>query len=500
MPRTSTGIGVFLLVLGAYGVAAADTRPPAVEGQFYPASPSELRHMVDDFLSNAGKPEITGQIVALLSPHAGYVFSGQVAAYAYKELRGRHFDTVIIIGPCHHVYLDRASVGNWAYYETPLGKVKVNQGMVKRLMRRDKIVFRPEAHLREHAVEVQLPFLQQVLGEVQIVPMVIGEASEETCREISDALVQAIGHENVLLVASSDMSHFPSYEEARRVDRETLNALETFDPSRVLQSSAALLREGIPRLSCTLCGLQATTVVMMTAKRLGADQVNVLHYANSGDVSVGGRASKNRVVGYGAGVFYKSKEEEKNMGRIEQEPLDEVAQQELLRIARQSIESYVTTGQIPSLESTIEMLKDQRGVFVTLTEHGQLRGCIGHHESDVPLYKLVPRMAVAAACEDPRFYPLRKEELDQVKIKVSVYLTNVYQIKNLDEFEMGVHGIILVKGGRGATYLPEVPTEAGWTSKEEEMEHLCAKAGLPPGAWRKGAEFYVYRTQVFGEE
>lgn len=500
MRRLELSLGMSLLVFWAYNVVAADVRPPAVAGQFYPASPSKLKHMVDGFLSSAGTSEITGQIIALLSPHAGYVFSGQVAAYAYKKLRGRPFDTVIIIGTCHHVYLDRASVGNWTYYETPLGKVKVNQGMVKQLLKADKIVFQPEAHFREHAVEVQLPFLQQVLGKFQIVPMVMGETSEETCWEISDALVQAIGHEKVLLVASSDLSHYPSYEAACRVDRETLRAIETFDPSHLLRSSAALLQEGIPNLSCTLCGLQAVATVMITAKKLGADRVKVLHYANSGDVPVGGQVNRNRVVGYAAGVFYKSKKEGTNMGRIEYEPLNKAAQQELLKMARRSIESYVTTGAIPSFEPTLEVLKDKRGVFVTLMEHGQLRGCIGHHESNVPLYKLVPRMAVAAACEDPRFYPLRKEELDQVKIKVSVYLTNVYKIENLSEFEMGVHGIILMKDGKAATYLPEVPVEAGWTSKEEEMEHLCAKAGLPLGAWQKGAEFYVYRTQVFGEE
>ena len=179
---------------------------------------------------------------------------------------------------------------------------------------------------------------------------------------------------------------------------------------------------------------------------------------------------------------------------------DKAAQQELLRMARESIERYVTTGEIPSFEPTWDVLKEKRGVFVTLREHGQLRGCIGHHESDVPLYQLVPQMAVAAACRDRRFYPLGKNELDQVKIKLSVYLTNVYRIQHLDEFEMGVHGIILMKGRKGATYLPEVPLEAGWISKEEEMGHLCAKAGLPPEAWREGAELYVYRTQVFGEE
>ena len=169
-------------------------------------------------------------------------------------------------------------------------------------------------------------------------------------------------------------------------------------------------------------------------------------------------------------------------------------------MARATMEGYLRSGKVPAFEPKFEALKEQRGVFVTLTKRGELRGCIGHHESDEPLYKLVPEMAVAAGFRDPRFHPLSKKELDDLRIKVSVYLTNVYKIEDLSEFEMGKHGIIMMKGGRGATYLPEVPLEAGWTAVEEEMASLCRKAGLPGGAWREGAEFYVYKTQVFGEE
>ena len=168
-------------------------------------------------------------------------------------------------------------------------------------------------------------------------------------------------------------------------------------------------------------------------------------------------------------------------------------------MARATMAGYLRSGKIPAFEPKFEVLKERRGVFVTLTKHGELRGCIGHHESDEPLYKLVPEMAVAAGFRDPRFHPLSKKELEDVRIKVSVYLTNVYRIEDLSEFEMGKHGIIMMKGGRGATYLPEVPLEAGWTTVEEEMASLCRKAGLPGEAWREGAEFYVYRTQVFGE-
>jgi AmmeMemoRadiSam system protein A len=155
---------------------------------------------------------------------------------------------------------------------------------------------------------------------------------------------------------------------------------------------------------------------------------------------------------------------------------------------------------IPQFEATQPEMQQKRGVFVTLTKNGRLRGCIGHHESDRPLNVLVPEMAVHAAFGDPRFPALSPSELNDVEIKVSVYLTNVYKISRIEEFEMGVHGIILQKDGRAATYLPEVPLEAGWKTREEEMASLCRKAGLPPDAWRSGAEFWVYKTQIFDEK
>ncbi|MFH1006439.1 MAG: AmmeMemoRadiSam system protein A [Candidatus Latescibacterota bacterium] len=190
---------------------------------------------------------------------------------------------------------------------------------------------------------------------------------------------------------------------------------------------------------------------------------------------------------------------EHSKGRTQYEPLAQDAQQALLSIARATITAFIESDRLPVFEPNPEVLKEQRGVFVTLRKRGQLRGCIGHHESRLPLYILVPELAVSAGFRDPRFRPLEKAELDKVRIDISVYLTEVYRIADLSEFELGVHGIIMTKGGRSATYLPEVPIEAGWTTVAEEMASLCAKAGLPVGAWRKGADFYVYKTQVFGE-
>jgi AmmeMemoRadiSam system protein A len=236
--------------------------------------------------------------------------------------------------------------------------------------------------------------------------------------------------------------------------------------------------------------------MQIAAQKRGADAANLISRTNSNDV-IGQRGGY--VVGYGAVAVYQKNAQKTSSGKIEFAPLDRRNQIELIKMARNAIEQYLEKQTIPEFQATNDFQLEQRGVFVTITKNGQLRGCIGHHESNVPLYKLVPHLAVAAAFGDPRFPPLHAEELDKIKIKISVYLTNVYQIASLDEFEMGVHGIILQKDGRAATFLPEVPLEAGWKTIDEEMVSLCQKAGLPNNAWKNGAEFWVYRTQVFDE-
>jgi AmmeMemoRadiSam system protein A len=226
---------------------------------------------------------------------------------------------------------------------------------------------------------------------------------------------------------------------------------------------------------------------------------NISRADKRGERSDGGGKKGGYVVGYGALAVYRSASSDPRSDRIEFAPLNKKTQIELIKMARASIDFYLKHHNMPQFEPTSDVMLEKRGVFVTLTENGYLRGCIGHHESNVPLYKLVPQMAVAAGFQDPRFPPLQPQEMGNIKIKVSVYLTNVYKIESIDEFEMGVHGIIMRKGRHAATYLPEVPVEAGWKTVDEEMTHLCQKAGLPSDGWKNGAEFWLYRTQVFDE-
>jgi AmmeMemoRadiSam system protein B len=281
-------------------------RKPAVAGYFYPKDRKELTKTVDDFISNVKPTQIAGKIVGIMSPHAGYVFSGQVAAYSYRHIMNTQYDTVILLGPSHHVFIKGASVGNWDAYATPLGKVKVNKEIVTSLLSRgEPFHFVEQAHIMEHSIETQIPFLQRVLKKFDIVPIVMGPPSLEYCKEISDALVEILKKRNVLFVASSDMSHYPDYINANNVDRNTLSLIMKCDPNLVFTSDKKVCNKGIPNLSTTLCGLSSVVTVMMTVKQLGGDAVKILHYANSGDVTIHGRRETRRVVGYGAVAFYK---------------------------------------------------------------------------------------------------------------------------------------------------------------------------------------------------
>jgi AmmeMemoRadiSam system protein B len=301
------GIVIIMLCLPfTYLTAQERVRKPAVAGYFYPKDEKELTKTVDDFISNVKHQQIAGKILGIMSPHAGYVFSGQVAAYSYRHIKDTQYDTVILLGPSHRIYLKGASVGNWDAYATPLGKVKVNKEIVASLLSKgEPFHFVEQAHMREHSIETQIPFLQRVLKNFDIVPIVMGPPSLDYCKKISETFAEIVKERNVLFVASSDMSHYPNYTNANDVDRNTLSLIRKCDPNLVFSSEKKVLVKGIPNLSTTLCGLSSVITVMMTVKQLGGDAVKILHYANSGDVTIHGRRETRRVVGYGSVAFYK---------------------------------------------------------------------------------------------------------------------------------------------------------------------------------------------------
>jgi AmmeMemoRadiSam system protein B len=266
--------------------ALEEVRPSPIAGTWYPGSPEALADMVDRFLANVPEQKVAGQLFGLVAPHAGYVYSGQVAAYAYKLLQGQHRSRVVVLSPSHRPHPGRFLATALRYYETPLGKMEVDRATLDRLA--EHVPITRLVYDEEHSLEIQLPFLQRTLGEFLLVPVMLHEQTWEDCQELAAALDQALRAEQPLLVASTDLCHEYSYEQVRATDAATLAALQRGD-ARAFWETAWRLQGA--------CGLGAVTTVLLTAQRWGATRVVLLHSTNSGDVT-GQRTGY--VVGYGA--------------------------------------------------------------------------------------------------------------------------------------------------------------------------------------------------------
>jgi len=488
---------LLVLLLGAArgerrgGMVKGPIRESVIAGSWYPGDPEVLRGQVLQFLAEATPPPIEGELVALISPHAGYMYSGQVAAYAYKLLKGKRYDVVVIVAPSHRAYFRGASVYPRGGYRTPLGIVPVAERLTERLREACPLVdYVPQAHAQEHSLEIQLPFLQVVLGDFELVPLVMGEHDFYTCEELAKAIVEVVKGERALLVASTDLSHFHPYPQAVALDKVVLEHVEAFDPEGLSRD----LRSG----RCEACGGGPMVAVMLAAKALGASGAKVLKYANSGDVT-GDRSS---VVGYMAAAIYRgggaAEAGDPREGKVGVDlGLTEEEKEKLHEIARTVIRNKVLGEPIPEFHITSPRLKEPRGVFVTIKKHGQLRGCIGYVRAIKPLWQAVADMAEAAAFQDPRFPPVRVDELGELEIEISV-LTPLREIKDPEEIEVGKHGIMIERPPYySGLLLPQVATEYGW-DRETFLEQTCIKAGLPPNAWRDPAtRIYIFSAEIF---
>ena len=461
----------------------ASVKHPEFADQFYPAKKDELISMLDGFLDKADLNQVPGEFLVLISPHAGYGYSGPTAAYGYRLIKGRPYKTVVILGTSHHKPFSGAAIYGQGSFETSLGILKIDEEFSKNLTGKDPELFIDEsAFSGEHSVEVQLPFLQRVLGDFKIVPIVVGDCSLDTCKRIATVIKATIGaRKDVLLVASSDMYHGYSIKQADQVDALTLDLIKKMDYTDLYYS----LRDA----KAQLCGGFATVIALNVAKEMGYDKVEVLNHTNSAVVT--GSPDGQWTVGYSSIVVYSSKGE--NM-------LDNQQRKKLLEIARSSIITYLKTGKKMELSETDPVLKQEMGAFVTLNKHGELRGCIGNLSASEPLYLTVKDMAVEAAVDDPRFSALTLSELKDIEIEISV-LSPLKRVDSADKIELGKHGVLVRKGYQSGVFLPQVATETGW-SKEEFLNNLCAhKAGLAPDAWKdKDTELYIFDAEVFSEK
>ncbi|MFA5159654.1 MAG: AmmeMemoRadiSam system protein B [Candidatus Omnitrophota bacterium] len=512
-------LGAYLTVLAVLSLAFTSAMPgeqketksgivrkAAVAGEFYPRDKVPLEKYVDALLRQADPPKIKEPIRAIMVPHAGYVYSGPVAAYAYKELEGRNFKTVILMANSHTEWFNGISVYKKGSFETPLGIVSIDEEKTSKLLTlSSKILDRPRTHEEEHALEVQLPFLQRVLKDFKIVPLLFGSDEPELSKVLADALKKIVD-DKTLIVASTDMSHYPSYDDATSTDRETLQAIHTGQLDTLDAMLKQHVEKGIPNAETFLCGVSGVRTVLRLSQTLGPTVPVFLKYENSGDSPAG---DKNRVVGYGAVAFVAQQSTTPNASppaavekksATDEEGMTPQEKKELLGIARSTVESYVQTKKIPAFSPASPALRRPRGVFVTLKETGQLRGCIGRFDSSGPLYLIVQQMAISAALQDPRFTPVSADELGQLEYEISV-LSPLKKVKTADEIKLGKHGVQVSKGLYHGVFLPQVATETGW-SKEKFLSELCSqKAGLPENCWKDpGVDLQVFTADVFSEE
>jgi MEMO1 family protein len=470
---------------------AKAVRPPAVAGTFYPQDPQTLRSMIRGFLANAPKAE-QGEPYAFVSPHAGYVYSGQSAAYGYTNLQKAPADAqrrVFVLAPSHRAYLDGVSVGNYSAYKTPLGTVPIDQEVVDRLAALPDVTRSPQSHQMDHAMEVQLPFLQETVVNFKLVPVMFGDISGGQLADIIASCWQ-VGD---LIVVSSDLSHFHPYDKARELDQLSHDAVLSQQPRRIE--------------SCEACGRTGIAALLEIARRQGW-QPSLAHYCNSGDTA----GDKNRVVGYATYLFYpeqkgqsRQKAQQLNMA-IGKQPMDTKPdstneQPDLPSLVRRHLEKKLAgkTGvNADAVTEEFPSLNKKGATFITLTKAGQLRGCIGSLVAHRRLTDDLLENGLSAATKDHRFPPVTLAEMAEIRVEVSL-LSEPQPLLYRDAQDLltclkpGIHGVILQKNGHRSTFLPQV-----WEQIPDPatfLNHLCRKAGLSGDCWQDNPQISTYTVE-----
>lgn len=465
-----------LLIPGLAG--AQHLRPAAFAGQFYPAAPAELAAWIDAAMAattTAAAPP--GRIIGLIAPHAGYIYSGRTAAAAYGLVRGLPVETVVIVSPSHRVGFEGLSVWPDGGFETPLGLARVDAALAREITRAARSSFRADVFAEEHAVEVQLPFVQRALPGASIVPIVMGLPTRAVIRTLAAALAKTCLAKRVLVVASTDLSHYLPKARAETTDAETVALIRSLRTDALIRKTEA--GENV------MCGGGPVAALLLFAEKAGRPRVEILSRADSS-------AFGGPVVGYlAAAVLSETAPAGVDL------TLAPDARADLLRLARAAVTEFVGRRAVIEDRSGRAELAEPRGAFVTLRKRGELRGCIGFIEPVAPLGRAVIQAAILAATEDPRFPPVAASEIADLRVEISV-LTPAREIDNPREVLVGTHGLIVERDGRKGVLLPQVPVENGW-DRETFLEQASLKAGLPRDAWRRGAKLSVFEAIVFHE-
>ena len=466
------------LLIFLTAASAQEIRRAVWAGQFYDADAARLGAQIDGFLKNAKGNALDNPVRALIVPHAGYIYSGQVAAEAYRLIQGKDIDSVVIIGPSHRYGFGGCSIYMKGGFETPLGVAEIDEALAAEISKASGFKYISEAHREEHSIEVQVPFVRKVLPGAKIVPIVMGSQNAATVKTLADALAKILPGKKAVVIATTDMSHFLPKDEAGRTDADTTSLIR-------LQKTNDLLGK-VESGENIMCGGGPVVAAILYAQKRGKTEVTILKYADS--ASFGGP-----VVGYLSAAL-----------TLEERPAENISpgftlsddeKKELLRLARTAVTQFVEQGTVCSYSTQNPNFLAPKGAFVTLKKSGELRGCIGYIEPIAPLYQTILQTAIYAASKDPRFEPVSRAELQDLEYEISV-LTPLKPVADPRSVEVGKHGLVISMGERKGLLLPQVPVENGW-NRDQFLSQTCLKAGLPSDAWKKGAKISSFQAIVF---
>jgi AmmeMemoRadiSam system protein B/AmmeMemoRadiSam system protein A len=460
------------------------TRECAVSGTFYSSDKESLKKELLELFSKTREFE-KKDVKAIIVPHAGYIFSAKTAAVAYKTLNSS-YKNVFIIGSSHHIDIDATSIYNLGNYKTPMGEVNVNNTIVDELMKNHELFKHdPNAHAKEHTLEVQLPFLQTLYKDkLNIIPIIVATNNFDTIKKIAKSLKPYFEDKDNLFVISTDLSHYPSYEDANKVDIKTLQAIETNNSQTFIDTMIAHENLSLKNFHTSACGW-SSVLTLMELTNSKKYRYEVLAYMNSGDIK---DANRDKVVGYGAIRIFQTDDEFH---------LSDDEKKELLYISKLALEEAVINQKRVQLDKNkiSKKLKNSLGAFVTLYKNGELRGCIGRFEPDQPLYEVIIDTSISAAFHDNRFTQVTKDELKDITIEISV-LTPRKQIYSIDDVIIPKHGIYVEQGTKTGTYLPHVAKQMNWNATEFVQSCVVDKAKIDPKDF-DDVKLYIYEALVF---
>ena len=471
-----------------------------IAGSWYSAQPAALQAELAGYIA-AAQPAPLTNICALVLPHAGYQYSGGVAAHGSKLLQGKTFSRVIVMGPSHRVYLQNgiAVPGDFTHLATPLGEIPLDTEALAQLRRQPFVNTAAFGH-GEHSVEIELPLLQLALGEFKLVPIIVGQLDEPTMRQIAGVL-RSLVDEKTLVVVSSDFTHYGpnyGYMPFRTNVEANLRKLDMGAYETIAAKDLDAFRGYCEKTGATICGHDPIGLLLAMLPKKA--EVQLVKYDTSGRITGDFANSVSYLCIAATGVWERS--QPATIAEKKTEPLSDADKKALLRLARGMIEHKLKTGRRATPEdlgiTITPAMKQVFGAFVTLHENGDLRGCIGEIFPRRPLFEAVMDQALNSAFDDPRFSPVVAAEVPKLHVEISA-LTPPVPVNSWRDIVIGKHGMVLSKQGRSAVFLPQVAPEEGWDIATT-LTHLSMKAGLPADAWKEGASYLVFEAIVFHEE